>query len=256
MAQMKNKAAAWLISVICGVAQAPRGEPFAIHHLHFSGSDLQQFYAGLFDPATTSPEPVAGHRALRSGLMLLLFGLAPSDSLPKTAAQAPSAIWHVGWGAVSLGETYLAHAAHEVQWEPPLPAARLHLHLVSAAPAVAAAWYRDNLGARVEMLPDADSGSRVPAVRPEHRVAEAIVSFGQFALAIHRTGERIVSTRGQRVDHVALSCANLAGTLERLRARGVTVLQPLATFGDARAAFIEGPDQIAIEIIEGLAAQE
>jgi hypothetical protein len=201
------------------------------HHLHLNGIGLQEFYARLFDPATTSQAPVAGYAALQSGPMLVLFGQPqrPTDPTPSVP-RGPSAIWHFGWGSVSLGETYLQHAAREVKWEPPLPAAQLHVHLVSRAPADAAAWYRDRLGARIEILASASDPTRAAAPRPEQRVAEALVYFGEFALLIYRTNQQLISTRGQRVDHIAFMTSG-------------------AVFGETAPSMIEGPDHIAIELI-------
>jgi hypothetical protein len=201
------------------------------HHLHLNGIAMQEFYARLFDPARTSLAPVAGYPALPSDSMLMLFGepRAPADKTP-VVAPGDTAIWHFGWGTISLGETYLQHAAREVQWEPPLPAGQLHLHLVSRAPAEAAAWYRDQLGARVEVLAGASDPTRAAAARPEQRVAEAVIRFGNFALLIYRTTETLVSTRGKRVDHFALAT-------------------PGARFGEVASSMIEGPDQILIEIV-------
>jgi hypothetical protein len=209
-------------------AQTPQ---LAFHHLHLNGAGLQEFYGRLFDPATTTTTPVAGYRALRSGPMLMLFGEphAAADQTPAVAA-GDTAVWHFGWGSVSLGESYLQHAAREVQWEPPLPAGQLHLHLVSASPATAAAWYRDALGARVEVLALAGDPGRTSGARPEQRVAEALVYFGEFALLIYRTDQKLVSTRGQRVDHFALAA-------------------PGARFGETKAQLVEGPDHILIELI-------
>jgi hypothetical protein len=201
------------------------------HHLHLNGIGMQDFYSRLFDPARTSLAPVAGYPALRSESMLMLFG-EPRPATEKTRVVPPgdTAVWHFGWGAVSLGETYLQHAAREVEWEPPLPAGQLHLHLVSRSPADAAAWYRDHLGARVEVLASASDPTRAAAARPEQRVAEAVVRFGNFALLIYRTTQTLVSTRGKRVDHFALAA-------------------PGARFGEVTSNMIEGPDQIVIEII-------
>jgi hypothetical protein len=221
---------AWVAGCVL-TAPAAQDRALTFHHLHLNGTALQEFYTRLFDPAATSAAPVAGYAALRSGSMLMLFG-EPRAVTAGTPVVAPgeTAVWHFGWGSVSLGETYLQHAAREVQWEPPLPAGQLHLHLLSRSPAEAAAWYRDRLGARIEVLHGAADPARLPAERPEQRVAEATVYFGDFALLLYRTRETLVSTRGKRVDHFALSAAG-------------------ARFGDTPAAIIEGPDKIAIEII-------
>lgn len=219
-----------VLSATFAVVRTQHNE-LTFHHLHLNGSGMQEFYARLFDPARTSLAPVAGYPALRSDSMLMLFGepRAPADKTP-VVPPGDTAIWHFGWGTVSLGETYLQHAAREVQWEPPLPADQLHMHLVSRSPADAAVWYREQLGARVEVLARASDPTRAVAARPEQRVAEAVVRFGDFALLMYRTTETLVSTRGKRVDHFALAA-------------------PGAPFGEAASHMIEGPDQILIEII-------
>jgi 4-hydroxyphenylpyruvate dioxygenase-like putative hemolysin len=52
---------------------------------------------------------------------------------------------------------------------------------------------------------------------------------------------RIASTKGRVVDHVAFSVDHLAATVQRLRAAGVQITD----------AFLEGPDAIRIELVEG-----
>jgi catechol 2,3-dioxygenase-like lactoylglutathione lyase family enzyme len=57
---------------------------------------------------------------------------------------------------------------------------------------------------------------------------------------------------GHVVDHLALALADLAGTLKRLEGAGVKVLRGPHRFGKGpgTAALIEGPDSIAIELVE------
>ena len=130
-----------------------------------------------------------------------------------------------------------------------MPADKFHLHLVSRSPGLAAAWYRDTFGAVIDVLPGTLAG-RAAATRPELRSAEAIVRLGEFAMVIYRTDGAIYSTRGQRADHAAFAIADLSETLRTLRTRGVTILEPIAKFDTTRAAMIEGPDRIAIELVE------
>jgi catechol 2,3-dioxygenase-like lactoylglutathione lyase family enzyme len=58
-------------------------------------------------------------------------------------------------------------------------------------------------------------------------------------------------TRGRVVDHLAFSVGNLSATLGRLRNDGVKISDESQS-----AAFIEGPDRISIELVEGLAHKE
>ena len=217
----------------------------SFHHLHLNDprpAFLVNFYERLFDPATIARVSSLGAEGLKSGSMLMLISQAPE------APSVATAIWHFGWGQVSLGETYLAHARREVAWEPPLPPEHLHLHLRSVNPPAAAAWYRDLLGARVESTSTSTIDDRLPP--PENRLPEALVWIGETGLLIYRTEPPLFSTRGQRADHLAIGCRDLAAVLAALGARGVTAASAPQQLDEARAAMIEGPDRIAIELVE------
>jgi hypothetical protein len=223
--------------------------PFAFHHLHLNDDRppfLLEFYERLFDPARTARVTQAGADGLRSGPMLLLISRGGTGA---AGPPEPTALWHFGWGDVSLGETYLAHARHEVAWEPPLPADRLHLHVRSINPAVAANWYRDVLGARVALAPpprDPDA----PLPPPEHQMPEALVWLGDTGLLLYRTEPPLFSTRGKRADHLAVSCVSLDAALVAMTSRHIEVLEPATDRGPWRSAMIGGPDRMAIEIVE------
>jgi hypothetical protein len=63
-------------------------------------------------------------------------------------------------------------------------------------------------------------------------------------------GGGLVGTRGKLVDHWAVSTSNLDATVARLKGDGVKFLEDIKPWGSTRAAMIEGPDRIAIEIVE------
>jgi len=52
------------------------------------------------------------------------------------------------------------------------------------------------------------------------------------------------------VDHWALSVADLTPTVARLKSEGIKFLEEVHPWGSTRAAMIEGPDRVAIEIVE------
>ena len=241
-----------LCMAVMATLASPQGAPeplFHFHHLHLNDDRppfLLEFYERLFDPAGTSRIVQAGADGLRSGTMLLLISKGGSGG---AGPAEPTALWHFGWGGVSLGETYLAHARHEVAWEPPLPADQLHLHVRSTNPTVAANWYRDVLGARVAFAPaprDADA----PLPPPEHQMAEALVWIGDTGLLLYRTERPLFSTRGKRADHLAVSCGNLDAALAMMKTRGIEVLEEPKDRGSWRSAMVGGPDRLAIEIVE------
>jgi len=49
---------------------------------------------------------------------------------------------------------------------------------------------------------------------------------------------------------LALSVADLTPTVARLKSEGIKFLEEIHPWGDTRAAMIEGPDRVAIEIVE------
>jgi len=235
------------LAVILAARQGPPPEPaLRFHHLHLTDDRspfLLEFYERLFDPAIVRRVDEGGGPGLRAGQMLLLIDKG------ALARGEPTALWHFGWGTVSLGDTYLAHARHDVAWEPPLPADQLHLHVRSVNPAVAAAWYRDRLGARVQMAPPGTRQDRgLPP--PEHRVPEAVVWLGETAMLIYRTEPPLFSTRGTQTDHIAVTCPDLDSALASLARHGVPILDRPSPRGAWRTAMVEGPDHLAIELVE------
>jgi len=67
-----------------------------------------------------------------------------------------------------------------------------------------------------------------------------------------RCGEArpLVPSRGQALDHVGFMVDDLEGWHDWLEARHVTVLQAPHPFDGGRALMIEGPDGLAIELVE------
>jgi len=61
------------------------------------------------------------------------------------------------------------------------------------------------------------------------------------------------STEGHVTDHIGFSVDGLEQTLERLKKDGVKVTDAPRSLagGRLRAAFIEGPDHVRIELVEG-----
>jgi len=83
------------------------------------------------------------------------------------------------------------------------------------------------------------------------------IQYSRKAYAEHwKNGQTAISpTKGRVVDHIAFSVDNLAETIERLTKEGVKITDPVRTTegGKLKHAFIEGPDYIRIELVEGRA---
>ncbi|HEY8461335.1 MAG TPA: VOC family protein [Blastocatellia bacterium] len=144
-----------------------------------------------------------------------------------------------------------------------------HLHLFSADPVAAGEWYMKYFGAK-------RLGTRPPSREPRFYRGFQIgpsmslmmdnvniiifpVEYAKKDYAEHWKGKtELESTKGRVVDHVGFSFANLPEALEKLRKEGVKVTDEIrsAAGGKIKSAFIEGPDKIRIELIEGHPSKE
>ena len=120
-----------------------------------------------------------------------------------------------------------------------------HVHLVSHDPRATAEWYTRNLDGRISLEANLRGSLWVR------------IQLGEARLNIRapRPGETIVApSEGSHIgiDHFALSVDDFEQMAERFAANGVTIVEPMFTtpFG-GRALFIEGPDKVLIEIMDG-----
>ncbi len=142
-----------------------------------------------------------------------------------------------------------------------------HIHMYHEHPLCAMQWYVTHLGAT---LPQGRGGA--PAAAPAGeckqpyapptwpsfakfpgfvRDPSGAVFFDDISISIRPwPGGGLVSTRGHLVDHWALSVAELESTVTRLKSEGVKILEDIHPWGNMRAAMIEGPDRVAIELVE------
>ena len=142
-----------------------------------------------------------------------------------------------------------------------------HVHMYHEHPNCAMQWYAAHLGARRPQgrggEPAAPAGGDcrtllyAPPTWPSFaktgfvREPSGGVNFDDISISIRPwPGGGLVSTRGKIVDHWALSTADLTATVNRLKGESVKFLEEIHPWGNTRAAMIEGPDRIAIELIE------
>jgi len=266
---------------VAGSNARPQEAPAAaqFHHVHLNSLDPSKaidFYIKTFD--VTKKVPFAGADAVQSENMYLLF-----NKVVKAPAISPdSAIWHFGWGSTNMETDYQKHLDAGVTFHTPMTRlgsgtlfaymkapdgalveintsqtrAFIHVHLYSDAPLCTAEWYQKHLGA-VSRANPRTGPCEVPFAAPSEplgviRSPAATVRVGEVNLIIYprqRPGP-LVSTRGHVVDHIAVSYSDLGAALDRFRKSGVKVLEEIHPFGNTRAAMIEGPDAIAIELVE------
>jgi predicted enzyme related to lactoylglutathione lyase len=255
---------------------------FHFHHVHLNSVDPSKaaaFYKRTFD--VTRKTSIAGMDAIKSENMYLLF-----NRVAKPPATAPdSAIWHFGWGSTDMEADYQKHLEAGIGFQTPITRlgsgtlfaymkapdgalveintsrtrAFIHVHLYSDAPLCAADWYREHLGAVSRTQAQRTGPCEVPFAAPSEplgviRSPATTVRIGEISLIIYprQRPARLVSTRGHVVDHIAVSCPDVPAALARLRHSGVKVLEEVHRFGNgsSKAAMIEGPDSIAIELVE------
>jgi catechol 2,3-dioxygenase-like lactoylglutathione lyase family enzyme len=85
------------------------------------------------------------------------------------------------------------------------------------------------------------------------------VEYTKKAYSDHWKGKtEIESTKGRVVDHVGFSFDNIEKALIKMRKDGVKVTDEtrLLAGTKVKTAFIEGPDKIRIELVEGHARKE
>ena len=142
-----------------------------------------------------------------------------------------------------------------------------HVHLFSADPVSAGEWYAKHFGAKVRgsrtreprMYRDVQIGPSASFTMDNVNVIIYPIEYPKKAYADHWKGKtEFDSTRGRVVDHVGYSVDNLSKAIEELRANGVKVTDEIRSVanGKIKFAFIEGPDRLRIEIVEGHAQKE
>ncbi|MEW6127470.1 MAG: VOC family protein [Acidobacteriota bacterium] len=142
-----------------------------------------------------------------------------------------------------------------------------HIHLFSADPIAAAEWYKKYFGATGRA-----SASREPRmyrgvqIGPSASLMKDNVNLIIYPIEYTRKAypeawkgkTELESTKGHVVDHIGFSFDNLEEALDKLRKDGVKVTDEIRSVagGKIKYAFIEGPDKMRIEVIEGHAKKE
>ena len=248
------------------------------HHVHLNTTDPAAAIAFYTSKFKARRESFAGlGDAVWTGDSWLLF--TKVDAPPPS--ELLSAIWHIGWGVEDMQSSYQQQLASGTRFATPItdisdmvggnrpffyayvdgPDHALieintarhhnfgHVHLFSADPPAAGAWYARELGVR--SFPQTEKRIyRTVQIAPAAFVTADHVSMIIYPLEYR--GGTIVPTRGRVVDHLGFGVEDLDATLARLRTDGVTVTAEPRTLADGKIkfAFVEGPDQVAIELIQ------
>jgi catechol 2,3-dioxygenase-like lactoylglutathione lyase family enzyme len=142
-----------------------------------------------------------------------------------------------------------------------------HIHLLSRDPVAAGEWYIKEFGL---VRRGAGTPSREPRfyhgfqIGPSMSLMMDNVNFIIFPMEYAKTQwpdlwkdrSDFESTSGHVTDHIAFSVDHLEQTLGRLKKDGVKITEGAHTGPGGKSAFIEGPDHIKIELVEGVAHKE
>lgn len=142
-----------------------------------------------------------------------------------------------------------------------------HIHLLSKDPVAAGEWYKREFGLALRGTPSREprmyKGSQIgPGASLMMDNVNIIIFPWQYAQKewpdLWKDRTEFESTKGHVTDHIGFGVENLDQTLERLKKDGVTVTdEPRSVAGGKiRYAFVEGPDHIRIELVEGQAHKE
>lgn len=143
-----------------------------------------------------------------------------------------------------------------------------HVHLLSEDPVSAGEWYQKEFGFPRRAQPP----SRQPRFFNGHQIGPTSgfnidnVNVPIFPIELARElfpsewegRKHPDSPKGHALDHFAFSCDNLEAMMARLRKDGVKVVEEIHTSfnGGLKSAFIEAPDNVLIELVEGHAKRE
>ena len=212
-------------------------------------------------------------------------GLAPYSGI-RTLERLPAAL---GGGETETepselrpgGFGYLVGpdgAVVELTGGPSTDPAFAHVHLFHDQPRCAANWYVDVLGFRHAPGRDPESGEGVARERWEPctakrgergwpsledqgtvRAPSARIVYGNGSISIYprqcteggcSDAPDLAPSRGQVLDHVAFAVPELEPLLERIREHRVEVLEGPYDFEGRPAVLINGPDGLAVELVE------
>ena len=120
-----------------------------------------------------------------------------------------------------------------------------HIHLRSPDPAATAAWYQDKLGAEVIRTPQADGTTRI----------DLLLGGGQKVFIAPANPSLSTAMPPDApyfgLEHIGLTVSDIDAASAELKAKGVHfTLDPMTARPGVRIAFLRGPENVSIELIQ------
>ena len=122
-----------------------------------------------------------------------------------------------------------------------------HVHFRAADPHTSASWYEKHFGAKILSAREVMPGTITVSMELDGPVRLNISS--QLAGASPRQPEAELNRLG--LEHFGFATEDLEADLDRLKGAGIRVVLPLTDVaGGTRLAYIEGPDNVLIELVQ------
>ncbi len=122
-----------------------------------------------------------------------------------------------------------------------------HVHIRSVDPHSSAAWYEEHFGAKLISEREVMPGTVTLSMEVGGPVRLNISSKPEGTPDIRAVAE--LNRLG--LEHFGFDVADLASELERLEKADVRIVLPLTeVVGGTRLAYIEGPDDVLIELVQ------
>jgi catechol 2,3-dioxygenase-like lactoylglutathione lyase family enzyme len=240
----------------------PNDTGVSLGHIHFVVTDPDATKKAWVD--------VFGAVPTKAGALDLLklpgvFIIVSKANMPPTGGSQGSAVHHIGIAVKDYPDIKARAVAAGLMWRELTPNVQAfvsfpeavtvevmevkdqaasvafhHIHESVPDPAVARAWYVKEFGA-------AEGTRRGPA---------AMIPGGEVDFLKAQMPQE--PTKGRSLDHIGFEVKDLAATLKRLEADGVTINMPLRDMTKQiglKIAFITDPNGAYIELTEGLAGK-
>ena len=219
------------------VSQPPKAEiTSTIWHFGWGAEDMKATYQKQLDSGTKFETPITDISDIGGGNATGLFYFAYVDGPDHQLIELNTANHH--------------HFGH--------------IHLLSKDPVAAGEWYIKEFGL---VRRGAGPPSREPRFYHGFQIGPGMslmmdnVNFIIFPMEYAKTQwpelwkrrTDFESTSGHVTDHIAFSVDNLDQALTRLKNDGVKITEAAHSSPEGKSAFIEGPDHIKIELVEGQA---
>ena len=122
-----------------------------------------------------------------------------------------------------------------------------HVHIRSSDPHTSASWYEKHFGAKILSAREVMPGTITVSLELEGPVRLNISS----QLAGSSPDRAVAELNRLGLEHFGFAAEDLQGDLDRLKADGVRIVLPLTELaGGGRLAYIEGPDNVLIELVQ------